>query len=37
MVFWVAAASIAAIVAAGAGVASAIIYWRTLKSVIEMA
>jgi hypothetical protein len=33
MVFWVAAASVAAIVAAGAGVASAFIYWKTFKSV----
>ncbi len=33
MIYWVAAASIAAIVAAGAGVASAIIYWKTFKSV----
>jgi hypothetical protein len=33
MIFWVAAASIAAIVAAGAGIASAIIYWMTFKSV----
>jgi hypothetical protein len=35
MIFWVASASIAAIVAASAGVASAIIYWKTLKSVSE--
>jgi hypothetical protein len=35
VIFWVAAASIAAIVAAIAGVASAIIYWKTLKSVSE--
>jgi hypothetical protein len=33
MIYWVAAASIAAIVAAAAGVASAIIYWKTFKSV----
>jgi hypothetical protein len=33
MIFWVAAASIAAIVAAGAAIASAIIYWKTFRSV----
>jgi hypothetical protein len=33
MIFWVAVASIAAVIAAAAGIASAIIYWKTFQSV----